>query len=87
MQSVWFQEACPRPGHTFHCNHLRTPTGGGGAANAAIRIIGASDPIAVAGDNNGRWAGNYSWPLDHGLYLDAARDTVSMLRSHPSILL
>ena len=26
----------------------------------------------MTGDNNGRWAGEYSWPLDHAVYLDNA---------------
>ena len=40
----------------------------------------------MSGDNNGRWAGSYSDPLDHQLYLAAAADTVSRLRGHPSLL-
>ena len=41
----------------------------------------------MTGDNNGRWAGNYSWPLDHQVYLSCAADVVKMLRNHPSLLL
>ena len=40
----------------------------------------------MTGDNNGRWAGNYSWPNDHSLYLESASDVVRMLRRHPSLL-
>jgi hypothetical protein len=41
----------------------------------------------MTGDNNGRWAGSYSWPLDYGVYLAAVRDTLLLLRNHPSLLL
>ena len=41
----------------------------------------------MSGDNNGRWAGSAEWPLDHALYLAAARDTVRRLRGHASLLL
>jgi mannosylglycoprotein endo-beta-mannosidase len=40
----------------------------------------------MTGDNNGRWAGNYSFPTDHSTYLACVRDTVRMLRNHPSLL-
>ena len=40
----------------------------------------------MSGDNNGRWAGSFDWPTDHGVYLDNARDMVLMLRQHPSLL-
>lgn len=38
-------------------------------------------------DNNGRWAGSQSWPLDHGGYLLAAADTMRFARGHASLLL
>jgi mannosylglycoprotein endo-beta-mannosidase len=41
----------------------------------------------MTGDNNGRWAGNFSWPLDYGSYLSNVEDTVKRLRRHPSLLL
>ena len=41
----------------------------------------------MSGDNNGRWAGDYSWPLDHEAYLVNARDVVRRLRRHPSLFL
>ena len=41
----------------------------------------------MTGDNNGRWAGNATWPLDHETYLANVRDTVRRLRNHPSLLL
>jgi len=41
----------------------------------------------MSGDNNGRWAGSYDWPLDHTLYLSAMGDTISALRGHASLLL
>lgn len=40
----------------------------------------------MTGDNNGPQAGMYSWPLDHGVYLDSVRDTVLLLRGHPSLM-
>ena len=40
----------------------------------------------MSGDNNGRWAGSFDWPTDHGVYLDNAADMVRMLRRHPSLL-
>lgn len=41
----------------------------------------------MSGDNNGRWAGSYSWPLNHSLYLNAVRDTALLLRNHPSLVM
>jgi hypothetical protein len=35
----------------------------------------------MSGDNNGRWAGEYAWPLDHAGYLAAAAATVRGSRS------
>ena len=40
----------------------------------------------MTGDNNGRWAGNYSWPDSHTLYMSHVRDAIRMLRIHPSLL-
>ena len=40
----------------------------------------------MSGDNNGRWAGNFSWPDDHSLFEACAADTVKSIRSHPSLL-
>lgn len=40
----------------------------------------------MSGDNNGRWAGNASWPLDHALYTRAVADTARRLRRHASLL-
>jgi mannosylglycoprotein endo-beta-mannosidase len=40
----------------------------------------------MTGDNNGRWAGNYSWPLDYDAYLMNVEDTIKRLRHHPSLL-
>eukprot|EP00958_Prasinococcus_capsulatus_P012654 scaffold1275_cov401-Prasinococcus_capsulatus_cf.AAC.7 len=40
----------------------------------------------MTGDNNGRWAGSYSWPLNHTEYILCAQDTVRLLRRHPSLL-
>eukprot|EP00931_Biecheleriopsis_adriatica_P115948 TRINITY_DN91681_c0_g1_i1.p1 TRINITY_DN91681_c0_g1~~TRINITY_DN91681_c0_g1_i1.p1 ORF type:complete len:582 (+),score=77.83 TRINITY_DN91681_c0_g1_i1:153-1748(+) len=39
----------------------------------------------MTGDNNGQFAGEFSWPLDHKVYIDNVRDTVLMLRAHPSL--
>lgn len=41
----------------------------------------------MTGDNNGRWAGNASWPLDHALFNAAVADTVSVVRGHASVLM
>eukprot|EP00980_Cylindrotheca_fusiformis_P019309 scaffold6632_cov102-Cylindrotheca_fusiformis.AAC.4 len=41
----------------------------------------------MSGDDNGRWAGSYGWPLDRSLYLDAVRDTALLLRNHPSLIM
>ena len=30
----------------------------------------------MTGDNNGRWAGSYDWPDDHGAYAVAVFDRV-----------
>ena len=40
----------------------------------------------MTGDNNGRWAGDYDWPLDHSSYLSNAQDTILRLRHHPSLI-
>lgn len=39
------------------------------------------------GDNNGRWAGNASWPLDHAGFLAAAADTIRAARGHAALLM
>jgi hypothetical protein len=49
-------------------------------------ILVLSD-LWMSGDNNGRWAGSYSWPLNHTLYLAAVADTFLLLRNHPSLLM
>lgn len=41
----------------------------------------------MSGDCNGRWAGNYSWPLDHAGYLSAVGDTIRRARGHASLFL
>ena len=41
----------------------------------------------MTGDNNGRWAGEWSWPEDHAAYLQCVADTVRMLRNHASLAL
>lgn len=40
----------------------------------------------MTGDNNGRWGGEYSSPVDHEAYLVNVRDTIQRLRRHPSLL-
>jgi hypothetical protein len=40
----------------------------------------------MRGDNNGRWAGNYSWHLNHGSYLANVQDTIRRLRHYASLL-
>ena len=39
----------------------------------------------MTGDNNGRFAGDYDWPLDHEAYLANARDVMIRMRNHPSL--
>ena len=41
----------------------------------------------MTGDNNGRWGGHYSWPINHDVYIKNANDTVKALRSHASLAL
>ena len=41
----------------------------------------------MTGDNNGRWAGSYDWPLDQAAYLANAASALRRLRPHPSLLL
>ncbi|KAL3801470.1 hypothetical protein HJC23_000908 [Cyclotella cryptica] len=41
----------------------------------------------MTGDNNGKMAGSYDWPLDHDAYLMNAKDVVRRLRNHPSLVL
>jgi mannosylglycoprotein endo-beta-mannosidase len=73
-------------------NAMRLWGGHGGHPDA---LFAAADELGVlllaefwmSGDNNGRWAGSPEWPLDHGLYLRAAADTVRRLRGHASLLL
>lgn len=40
----------------------------------------------MTGDNNGRWAGNYTWPLNYNSYLTNVQDTILRLRKHASLL-
>ena len=40
----------------------------------------------MTGDNNGRWAGEFSWPLDYSTFLKNSHDTIRRLRHHPSLL-
>ena len=40
----------------------------------------------MTGDNNGRWAGQFSWPHDHQAYLHNVEATIRRLRRHPSLL-
>ena len=40
----------------------------------------------MSGDNNGRWAGSYSWPLDEAAYFANAQDTVRRLRRFAALL-
>ena len=41
----------------------------------------------MTGDNNGRMAGSYDWPVDHGAYLANVRDVIVRLRNHPCLFL
>ncbi|MFH1239449.1 MAG: glycoside hydrolase family 2 TIM barrel-domain containing protein [bacterium] len=39
----------------------------------------------ITGDCNGRYGGDRGYPDDHQLFLDCAKDTIKMLRNHPSL--
>lgn len=41
----------------------------------------------MTGDNNGRWAGNYDWPVDRAAFDVAVKSTVRRLRKHASLML
>ena len=66
----------------------------GGGLTERPEFYEAADQLGVlvmqefwmTGDNNGRWAGDNDWPLDHSLYLSCAADVMKMLRNHPSLL-
>jgi hypothetical protein len=66
----------------------------GGGLTERPEFFNAADKLGVlvmqefwmSGDNNGRWAGEYTWPLNHDVYLDNAKDMILMLRNHPSLL-
>jgi len=63
---------------------------GDGLATAADELgVFLLSEFWMSGDNNGRWAGNFSFPLPpyHTLYAAAVKDTVRKLRGHPSLLL
>ena len=73
-------------------NLLRLWGGSGGHPAALYAAADAAGVLVMlelwmSGDNNGRWAGNYSWPDDHALYLAAARDTLLLTRPHACVLL
>jgi mannosylglycoprotein endo-beta-mannosidase len=73
-------------------NLLRLWGGSGGHPAALYAAADAAGLLVMlefwmSGDNNGRWAGSYSWPDDHGLYVAAARDTVRLARPHACVLL
>ena len=67
----------------------------GGSGGHGAGLAEAADEAGVmlfyeapmSGDNNGRWAGSYDYPLDHTMYLAAVADTISSLRGHASLLL
>ena len=66
--------------------------GGAGGHGAALALAADEQGVLLlwegpmSGDNNGRWAGSYDWPLDHALLLSAEADTMRSLRGHPSVL-
>ena len=76
---------------SMNFNTMRLWGGHGGHPSA---LFDAADSLGIllwneffmSGDNNGRWAGNASWPLDHTLYNNAVSDTIKRLRCHPSLL-
>ena len=66
----------------------------GGGITERPEFFDACDKLGVfvfqefwmTGDNNGRWAGSYDWPLNYTTYVGAVRDTMLMHRNHPSLL-
>lgn len=67
---------------------------GGGVAENDI-FFDACDELGLlviqdlwmTGDNNGRWAGNYSWPDDHAAYLANAESVFRRNRNRASLLM
>ena len=67
---------------------------GGGTSGELDDFYNCADSLGIlvyaefwmTGDNNGRWAGNCSWPNDYSTYLANVEDTILRLRSHPSLL-
>jgi mannosylglycoprotein endo-beta-mannosidase len=65
-----------------------------GAGAHGSSLYSAADELGVlvmqeffmSGDENGRWAGSYDWPLDHALYMRAVADVIRVVRGHPSVL-
>lgn len=72
-------------------NIIRLWAGSGGHGES---LYTAGDQLGVffmfefpfSGDNNGRWAGSYDWPLDHQVLLRSVADSVRLVRGHPSLL-
>eukprot|EP01063_Lacrimia_lanifica_P001598 TRINITY_DN10816_c0_g1_i1.p1 TRINITY_DN10816_c0_g1~~TRINITY_DN10816_c0_g1_i1.p1 ORF type:complete len:1001 (+),score=359.81 TRINITY_DN10816_c0_g1_i1:333-3005(+) len=65
--------------------------GGGIAERAEFYKVCDEEGVMVwqefwmTGDNNGRWGGNHTWPEDHSVYMDNAKDVVAMLKHHASL--
>jgi mannosylglycoprotein endo-beta-mannosidase len=65
----------------------------GGGITETSAFYHAADALGIlvyqefwmTGDNNGRMAGSYDWPLDHDSYLTNTRDVIVRLRNHPSL--
>lgn len=67
----------------------------GGGITESDHFYNAADSLGLlvyqefwmTGDNNGRMAGSYDWPIDHDAYLINVEDTIKRLRNHPSLCL
>lgn len=56
--------------------------------NAADRLgLLVYQEFWMTGDNNGRMAGSYDWPLDHNAYLRNTKDVIRRLYNHPSLIM
>jgi mannosylglycoprotein endo-beta-mannosidase len=80
--------------HRYAGLNLIRVWGGGSGAGERDAFYSCADELGLlvyqefwmTGDNNGRWAGNYSWPLNYRAYVANAADCIRRLRYHASVL-